>query len=228
MPFRQKLLKSLIHLNISLSLQKMTPDLTYRTVKTITEGLYREKSSKFLAFAIPCDNNMDAKKYLDDFRKKHPGAVHVCFAWRFGKKNFEDRFSDDGEPSGSAGKPIFGQILSYNLTNILIAVVRYYGGTNLGVGGLVQAYKAASKDALDKAVIDEKELCDYFQIGFAFEQTGDVMNLLQKRNARILSQEYSEKGTVLKFAVSQKLSALLPKDFELLHELNLEKTGTDK
>lgn len=201
---------------------------SYRIVKSITEGLYREKGSKFLAFVIPCENAEDAKKHLDGFWKKHPGAVHVCYAWRFGKSKFEDRISDDGEPSGSAGKPIFGQIISFDLTNILIAVVRYYGGTNLGVGGLMQAYKAASKDALDKAIIEEKELCDYYKITFNFDQTGDVMNLLQKRNAQIISQEFSETGSTLYFAVSQKLSALLPKDFEPLHQLHLEKTGTDQ
>ncbi|MBK6950940.1 MAG: YigZ family protein [Crocinitomicaceae bacterium] len=201
---------------------------SYRIVKSITEGLYREKGSKFLAFVIPCDNAADAKKHIDDFWKKHPGAVHVCYAWRFGKSKFEDRISDDGEPSGSAGKPIFGQIISFDLTNILIAVVRYYGGTNLGVGGLMQAYKAASKDALDKAIIEEKELCDYYKITFNFDLTGDVMNLLQRRNAEIISQEFSETGSTLNFAVSQKLSALLPKDFEPLHQLHLEKTGTDQ
>lgn len=201
---------------------------SYRIVKSITEGHYHEKGSKFLAFAIPCDNPSDAKKHLDELWKKNPGAVHVCYAWRFGKKKFEDRFSDDGEPSGSAGKPIFGQIISYGITNVLIAVVRYYGGTNLGVGGLMQAYKAASKDALDKAEIAEKELCDYFQIAFNFEQTGQVMNLLQKRNAQIISQDFSDTGSVLNFAVSQKMGALLPMEFQNLHTLNLEKTGTDQ
>lgn len=206
----------------------MTDSASYRTIKSTTEGLYREKGSKFLAFAIPCDNATEAKKQIDEFWKKHPGAVHVCYAWRFGKSKFEDRISDDGEPSGSAGKPIFGQIVSFDLTNILIAVVRYYGGTNLGVGGLMQAYKAASKDALDKAIIEEKELCDYYKITFSFDQTGDVMNLLQKRNGQIISQEFSETGSTLYFTVSQKLSAFLPKDFEPLHQLHLEKTGTDQ
>jgi uncharacterized YigZ family protein len=213
----------------------MSAASSYRIVKSITEGLYREKGSKFLAFAIPCTNAMDAKKHIDELWKKHPGAVHVCYAWRFGKSKLphggpdgNDRISDDGEPSGSAGKPIFGQIISFDLTNILIAVVRYYGGTNLGVGGLMQAYKAASKDALDKAIIEEKELCDYYKITFNFDQTGDVMNLLQRRNAAIISQDFSETGSTLYFALSQKLSALLPKDFEPLHQLHLEKTGTDQ
>lgn len=206
----------------------MSAASSYRIVKSITEGLYREKGSKFLAFAIPCDNAADAKKHLDELWKKHPGAVHVCYAWRFGKSKFDDRFSDDGEPSGSAGKPIFGQIISFDLTNILIAVVRYYGGTNLGVGGLMQAYKAASKDALDKAFIEEKDLCDYYKITFSFDLTGDVMNLLQRRNVQIKSQEFSETGSTVHFAVSQKLSAFLPKDFEPLHQLHLEKTGTDQ
>ncbi|MBI3135298.1 MAG: YigZ family protein [Bacteroidetes bacterium] len=206
----------------------MSSALKYRTVKTITEGLYREKGSKFLAFAIPCDSAEEAKKHVDQFWKKHPGAVHVCFAWRFGKKKFEERYSDDGEPANSAGKPIFGQIQAFNLTNILIAVVRYYGGTNLGVGGLIQAYKAASKDALDKAEIVEKELADFYAIRFTFDQTGDVMNLLQRRHVEISGQEYNEHGSVVHFSIAQNLSELLPKDFEHLPSIKLEKTGSDQ
>jgi uncharacterized YigZ family protein len=200
---------------------------TYRTVKSITEGEYREKGSKFLAFAIPCDNAVDAKNHLDHFWKKHPGAVHVCFAWRFGKKKMEERYSDDGEPSNSAGKPIFGQILSFDLTNILVAVVRYYGGTNLGVGGLIQAYKTAAKEALDKAEIKEQQLADFYSIQFPFEQTGEVMNLLQRRQAIISGQDYSTEGACIHFALAQNQSILLATDFEHLKDIKLEKTGSD-
>ena len=206
----------------------MNPNGSYRIVKSITEGLYREKGSKFLAYAIPCTNPDDAKTHLEKFRKENPGAVHVCFAWRFGKKNFEDRFSDDGEPSGSAGKPMFGQILSFDITNVLLVVVRYYGGTNLGVGGLVQAYKTACRDALEKAVIEEHELCHYYTISFPFEKTGEVMNFLQKKNTRILGQDFTTEGTSIRFSISQKNGASLQADLEHLKEIKLEQTGTDQ
>jgi len=199
----------------------------YRTVKNITEGQYREKGSKFLAFVIPCDNSADAKNHVDQLWKKHPGAVHVCYAWRFGKKKMEERFSDDGEPSNTAGKPIFGQILAFDLTNVLIAVVRYYGGTNLGVGGLIQAYKTAAKEALDQALIIEQALVDFYKIQFAFDQTGDVMNLLQRRHVNISAQDYSEHGTIVHFSIAQNQASFLAGDFEHLPNIIFEKTGSD-
>ena len=126
-----------------------------------------------------------AKNEIQILRDNHPKAVHVCFAWRLGINNFEDRYSDDGEPNNSAGKPIFGQILSSELCNILIAVVRYYGGTKLGVGGLVQAYKTAAKDALDNAIFVEKYETSMFQINFDPSQTGTLMSILSSLNAEI-------------------------------------------
>jgi len=197
----------------------------YRTVKTNTEGTYKEKGSRFLAFVFPCDNSVDAKTHINFLWKKNPNAVHVCFAWRFGKINFEDRFSDDGEPSNSAGKPIFGQIISYEITNVLIAVVRYYGGTNLGVGGLMHAYKTASKDALDKAVIEENYISDYFEIDYAYEQTGDVMNLLQKNGVEIIAQNFDENGPTTKFKIRQSKTEKLK--LELAQNKNYKLTLID-
>ena len=103
-----------------------TADDIYLTLEEISEGFYKEKGSKFLAFAQPCHSKAEAKIYLDDFRKSHPNACNVCFAWRFGTYQYEDRYSDDSEPNNSAGKPIFGQLIAANVTNVLIAVVRYY------------------------------------------------------------------------------------------------------
>lgn len=206
----------------------MKTERKYRTVKTTTEGVYREKGSRFFAFAIPCDDSDMAKKHIDELWKKNPGAVHVCYAWRFGKINFSERFSDDGEPSNSAGKPIFGQIVSYDLTNILIAVVRYYGGTNLGVGGLIQAYKSAADDALSKAEIIENDLLDYFRISFDFTSTGDVMNLLTSQRASINSQHHHEKGTILEISVAQSKSDLFLNLFQPLHTVEILKTESDQ
>lgn len=173
----------------------------FKTVKTITEGLYKEKGSKFLSFAIPCANTTDAKNHIDSFWKKHPNAVHVCYAWRFGYNNFEDKYSDDGEPSGTAGRPIFGQILSFDLTNVLIVVVRYYGGVNLGTGGLIQAYKTAAQDALNKAEIIETEPVSEVEISFTFEHTGIMMRLIDKYNCTITNTVHNETGTKLLFKI---------------------------
>lgn len=158
---------------------------TYRSIKNPSSGLYKEKGSKFLAFAIPVLTVKKAKKEIRNLRDLHPKAVHVCYSWRLGINNFEDRYSDDGEPNNSAGKPIFGQILSAELSNILIAVVRYYGGTKLGVGGLVQAYKAAAKAALDNATIIEKYETTSFQINFDPARTGVLMSILNGLSADI-------------------------------------------
>ena len=162
----------------------MTSVDQYLTIRKQSEGFYKEKGSKFTAYAIPCHNEDTAKKMISSLRKDNPNACHVCFAWRFGTnpQHYHDRFSDDGEPSNSAGKPIHGQIVAFNLTNILIAVVRIYGGTNLGVGGLMNAYKTASKDALTHAKVVEDYITDSYDILFPYTEMGIIMNLL-KRNA---------------------------------------------
>lgn len=202
--------------------------ITYKTIQAITEGLYREKGSRFLAFAIPCNNASEAKAHIQQFWKKHPGAVHVCYAWRLGKRKFEERYSDDGEPANSAGKPIFGQILSFDVTNVLIAVVRYYGGTNLGVGGLMHAYKTASAEALEKATIVEQELLDYYELQHPFDQTGEIMHLLQRKRASILKQTYDINGTTIQLTISQKESTQLEKELNTIESITLTKTGSDE
>ena len=135
----------------------------FNTISSPGKGIYKEKGSKFIGEIFPCRNEKEAKIIIDGLRKEHPNAVHVCFAWRFGVKDYSDRYSDDGEPNNSAGKPIFGQIINSELTNILITVTRYYGGTNLGVGGLITAYKMAASEAISSTKIIEKEL-QYFGI----------------------------------------------------------------
>lgn len=175
----------------------------YRTVKTITDGDFRDKGSRFLATIHPCSNPDDAKKIIESLWKNHPAAVHICYAWRFGKIKFEDRYSDDGEPTNSAGKPIFGQILSYDVSDVLVTVIRYYGGINLGVGGLIQAYKTASKSAFDKATVEERELENLCEIQFPFESTGEVMKLLQQKNVIILNQSHDQTGTIILFKIKE-------------------------
>lgn len=161
----------------------------FRTIQATSEGFYKEKGSKFLAFAVPVTSEDEVKAFIAHKRKEHHLAVHVCSAFRLGADLKLYRSSDDGEPSNSAGPPILGQIQAFELTNILIAVVRYYGGTNLGVGGLISAYKTAAKAALENAQLIEKEEMELFELTCTYEQMPKVMSFLKKESIEILSQQ---------------------------------------
>ena len=165
---------------------------TYRTLSAISEGIYKEKGSKFIAFAVPCYTEKEAKEYLDTWRKEHYQSRHVCYAYRFGVDQKVFRANDDGEPNNSAGAPILGQIQSYDLSNILIGVVRYFGGTKLGVGGLIHAYKTAAKDAIENGEICELEVFDWIRINFDYGAMPSVMNLLKQHNLVMKDQVFEE------------------------------------
>ncbi|HEY5500132.1 MAG TPA: YigZ family protein [Bacteroidales bacterium] len=167
----------------------MTID-TYKTINGISEGLYKEKGSKFLAFAHPVNTVDEVKPILDVYRKMYYDARHVCYAYCIGAEGEEYRVNDDGEPSGTAGKPIFGQIQSFGLTNVLVVVIRYFGGILLGTGGLVVAYKAAAAEALAGAEIIEKTVDTDFQFRFEFPFMNDVMRIVKNMDAHIVSQSY--------------------------------------
>ena len=202
---------------------------SYQIIKKSTEGFYKEKGSKFFGHAIPCDNEADAKEFINEFRKRNPNACHVCFAWRFGTNDskYIERFSDDGEPSNSAGKPIFGQIQSFDVTNILIAVVRVYGGTNLGVGGLMTAYKTAAKEALTKTEIFKEFVCDYYRVSFAYDLTGSTMGILRKGNGNIIEQGYEGNLATVTFKIRQSESEKLASDFKQLPGFNIKHLKTE-
>jgi uncharacterized YigZ family protein len=165
-------------------------DDTYKTIRMLSEGLYKEKGSKFLAFAHPVESASEVKTLLDAYRKTYYDARHVCFAYSIGPDASETRASDDGEPSGTAGRPIQGQIQSFGLTNVLVVVIRYFGGILLGTGGLVVAYKAAAADALQAADVLEKTVDVEFAIHFEFPFMNDVMKLVKSLDAQILEQNY--------------------------------------
>ncbi len=175
---------------------------TYKTLANSSEGFYKEKGSKFLAFAVPVTSEAEVKAFIAQKRKEHHQAVHVCSAFRLGADHKLYRSSDDGEPSNSAGPPILGQIQAYELTNILIAVVRYYGGTNLGVGGLISAYRIAAKEALEAAVVIEKEEEIDLDISFAYEKMHLVMDLLKREKVQIKEQNLAE-SCALKICISK-------------------------
>ncbi len=162
----------------------------YKTIASTSEGYYTEKRSKFLAFAHHVENIDDIKKLLADYRKKYYDARHVCYAYMLGPERTDFRANDDGEPSSTAGKPILGQINSNELTNILIVVVRYYGGVNLGTSGLIVAYREAAADALAHASIETRQVEEIVKYSFAYPQMNDVMRIVKDMNPRIVSQTY--------------------------------------
>ncbi len=165
---------------------------TYKTIESLSEGIYKEKGSKFIGYAVACYSEDEVKIYLAEWKKMHHQARHVCYAYRFGLDKKVFRANDDGEPSNSAGIPILGQIQSYDLTNILIGVVRYFGGTKLGVGGLVQAYKSAAKDAIEEGIIVEKQVFDHFEIKFTYNEMPEIMSLVKNQLLAIEKQDFAE------------------------------------
>ena len=162
----------------------------YKTIKSTSEGYYTEKRSKFLAFAHHVEDVAEVKDIVAGYRKKYYDARHVCYAYMLGPERLEFRANDDGEPSSTAGKPILGQINSNELTNILIVVVRYYGGVNLGTSGLIVAYREAAADALAHANIETRQVEEIVKYTFAYPQMNDVMRIVKEMNPRIVSQTY--------------------------------------
>jgi uncharacterized YigZ family protein len=167
------------------------PSDTYKTIEAPAEGLYREKGSKFLAFGYPVSSPEEITKILDSVRKKYHDARHHCYAYRIGIRNEISRMNDDGEPSNTAGKPIYGQILSNGLTNILIVVVRYFGGTLLGRGGLVKAYKSAAADMLSNARIELRYPERLFKIEFEYHALNEVLKTLDREQIKQEDNKYN-------------------------------------
>ena len=162
----------------------------YKTIKTGGEGYYTEKRSKFLAFAHHVETVDEIKDLLAGYRKKYYDARHVCYAYMLGPERQNFRANDDGEPSSTAGKPILGQINSQELTDILIVVVRYYGGVNLGTSGLIVAYREAASDAIAHSEIKMRQIEEVITYTFAYPLMNDVMRIVKEMNPRILSQTY--------------------------------------
>ena len=159
----------------------MSPDV-YFSIRAASQGLYKEKGSRFISFAHPVSDQEEIKTILEIIRKEHHEARHHCFAWMTGHNRLNWRVSDDGEPSGTGGRPILGQINSFGLTNILIVVTRYFGGTLLGVSGLINAYRTAAADAIKNAEIMECLLQDYFEITYPYDAMNQVMKILKEES----------------------------------------------
>ena len=171
------------------------PD-SFKTIASIAEGTYSEKRSKFLAFAIPVTTVDEVKQYVAEYQKRYYDARHACYAYMLGAERTEFRANDNGEPSGTAGKPILGQINSYGLTNILIIVIRYFGGIKLGTSGLIVAYRQAAIEALENAQIIEKTVDDDITFTYEFPMMNAVMKIVKDLNPQIIAQGYDTDCTM--------------------------------
>lgn len=163
---------------------------SYLTLATTAEGEFKDRGSKFLAYANAVHAENEVKDFLAKIRKMHPKARHHCYAYRLGLDGNDFRANDDGEPSGTAGRPILGQIDSFGLTNVLIVVVRYFGGTKLGVSGLINAYKLSAADALEHGKIEEKIIQNVYSVAFDYGIMSDIMGFLKQKNIDILGQDF--------------------------------------
>ena len=164
---------------------------TYKTIVSPSEGQYKEKGSKFFAFAYPVYSIEEIKEHIERINKEYYDARHRCYAWKLGLSDENYRQNDDGEPSGTAGKPIYGQLLSHSLTNIIVIVVRYFGGIKLGTSGLINAYKTATADAIQNATIVERTVNVYYMVNFAYEAMNDVMRVMKEEQTQILAQDFN-------------------------------------
>jgi len=185
-------------------------DDTYLTIEKPVEGIFRDRGSKFWGFAYPINSEADIKPILAVLKTEHPKANHHCWAVRLGIDRSVFRINDDGEPSGTAGRPILNTLLSRNITNVLVVVVRYFGGTLLGVPGLINAYRTATEEALSAAVVVEKTLNDVYTIQFDYQQMNDIMRIIKEDNLNVLDQQFDNsciiKIEIRRMQVNQSIS----------------------
>ncbi|MCS4436415.1 IMPACT family protein [Aquiflexum gelatinilyticum] len=188
---------------------------SYLTLSTVSEGLFKEKGSKFLAFAYSVKSEQEIKEILDGLRKKYFDARHHCYAYMLGKNKDVFRANDDGEPNHSAGDPILGQIRSHSLTNVLIVVIRYFGGTKLGVGGLINAYKTAAAEAIANNQIIETEDSQELNLHFNYPEMNQVMKLVKDHELEISGQKFDNSCEIKLLVPDGILEIVLAKALEL-------------
>lgn len=199
----------------------MSDSDTYRTIAAPAEAAIRERSSKFLTYAYPVTDAAQVKPLLDELRKRYYDATHHCYAYRLGPAGEEFRANDDGEPSGTAGKPILGQMLSREVTDCLIVVVRYFGGTKLGVPGLINAYRDSAAAVLDEAQIVEKTVDTIFVARFSYINMNDVMKAVKEEQPRIISQDF-DNLCAMTLAIRRSRAGALAGKLENIEGLQLE------
>ncbi len=194
---------------------------TYKTIKKTSDGLYKDKGSKFISFAYPVSDEETIKEILTELRKNYYDAHHHCYAWVLGYQKELFKFNDDGEPSGTAGKPIYGQILSHDLCNILIVVIRYFGGTKLGVRGLINAYKGAAKDVLDNSIIIENIIQNFYRVHFEYIHMNDVMRVMKEHELTQHAHDFTM-DCRLEFSVRLSQSDMVTDQLEKIHGVRVE------
>lgn len=181
---------------------------SYKTIKNIGEGYYTEKRSKFFAYAHHVESPEEVKELLAVYRKKYYDARHVCWAYRLGPTGEEFRMNDDGEPSSTAGKPIHGQLVSHDLTDIVVFIIRYYGGVNLGTSGLIIAYREATIDALNNVEVEERLVETVIEYSFPYAMMNGVMKIVKDLNPRIVDQVFDNTCTI-KLAIRESMAEQL-------------------
>ncbi len=192
---------------------------TYKTIAYPSEEiLFKEKNSKFFGYAFPINSEEQVKPLIEPLRKRHFNAVHFCYAYQIGTEKITFRANDDGEPSNSAGMPIYGQIQSQELTNVLIVVVRFFGGTKLGVGGLITAYKTAALMALEATSILEKTIDIHYLIAFDYKNMNKVMRVIKEKNLEIIAQKM-EMSCEIEIAIRKKNATIVLDTFENMFEV---------
>ena len=194
---------------------------TYKTIAAASEEvLYKEKNSKFFGYAFPVTSEEEIKEILERLRKEHFSARHWCYAYQIGTEKIQYRANDDGEPNNSAGMPIYGQIQSFEVTNVLVVVVRYFGGVKLGVGGLITAYKITAQMALENSEIVERTIDKHFIISFDYANMNKVMRIIKEKNLQIVSQKM-EMDCEIEISIRKKNVQNLLDTFENLYEIKL-------
>ena len=198
-------------------------DDLYKTItKPSIETLFKDRNSKFYGYAFPVNEETSIKDFLEFLRKKHHAARHFCYAWQLGTESVRFRANDDGEPSNSAGMPIYGQIQSFEVTNILVVSVRYFGGTKLGVGGLINAYRASARLTLESSAIEEKTIDESFQLNFQYDLMSKVLRIL-KENSITITRQKLEMDCEIIIAVRKSHTKKIVKIFETLYRVEIKK-----
>jgi len=195
---------------------------TYKSIsKASEEVLFKDKNSKFFGYAYPITSEEEAKAHIEELKKKHHQARHWCYAWQIGKENHQFRANDDGEPSNTAGMPIYGQIQSFDVTNILIVVVRHYGGIKLGVGGLINAYKTTAQMALENSKIVKRTIDEIFVVKFDYPEMNLVMRIIKEHNLNIIEQKM-ELNCEIHISVRKKIAEEIFKKFESTYKVQIK------
>ena len=198
-------------------------DDLYKTITTPSiETLFKDRNSKFYGYAFPVTDEASIKDFLEFLKKKHHAARHFCYAWQLGTESVRFRANDDGEPSNSAGMPIYGQIQSFEVTNILVVSVRYFGGTKLGVGGLINAYRASARLTLESSAIEEKTIDESFQLNFQYDLMSKVLRILKENSITITGQKLEMDCEII-IAVRKSHIQKVVKIFETLYRVEIKK-----